>query len=141
MLRGDPSESKYFWNQSMWAPFSHFDKNQKVSWLVQIISGYAGFKKIYAGSRQITIGWISRLSNRRVGSRFLTRGIDDSGNVANYVETETLLIEDETVTSHLQLRGSVPLFWEQPGINFGQHKCEIIRKTEGSISAAKRKGS
>ena len=106
---------------------------------------------------------ISRLANGRVGSRFLTRGIDDSGNVANSVESETILIENEerdfnfsfrrtattvcrnlilksfkTISSHLQLRGSVPSFWEQPGINFGQHKCDIIRKTEGSISAARR---
>ena len=44
----------------------------------------------------------------------------------------------KTISSHLQLRGSVPSFWEQPGINFGQHKCDIIRKTEGSISAARR---
>ena len=38
---------------------------------------------------------ISRLANGRVGSRFLTRGIDDSGNVANSVESETILIENE----------------------------------------------
>ena len=30
-----------------------------------------------------------------MGSRFLTRGIDDSGNVANSVESETILIENE----------------------------------------------
>ena len=41
------------------------------------------------------IGVISRLANGRVGSRFLTRGIDDSGNVANSVESETILIENE----------------------------------------------
>ena len=40
-------------------------------------------------------GVISRLANGRVGSRFLTRGIDDSGNVANSVESETILIENE----------------------------------------------
>ena len=32
----------------------------------------------------------------------------------------------------------MPVFWEQPGINFGQHKCDIIRKTAGSLSAARR---
>ena len=72
--------------------------------------------------------------------RFLTRGIDDSGAVANSVETETFLLDQEgRIAAHCQLRGSVPVFWEQPGINFGQHKCDIIRKTEGSLSAAKRK--
>ena len=51
---------------------------------------------------------------------------------------EKILKSFKTISSHLQLRGSVPSFWEQPGINFGQHKCDIIRKTEGSISAARR---
>jgi len=52
--------------------------------------------------------------------------------------TLSILKSFKTISSHLQLRGSVPSFWEQPGINFGQHKCDIIRKTEGSISAARR---
>lgn len=68
----------------------------------------------------------------------MTSGIDDGGNVANYVESETFLLEEESICSHLQLRGSVPLFWEQPGINFGQHKCNIIRKLDGSLPAAEK---
>ena len=56
MLRGDSSDRLHFWNHSMWAPFSHFDTQTKHRWLVQVISGYVGFKKIYAGSRQISIG-------------------------------------------------------------------------------------
>ena len=64
------------------------------------------------------------------------RGIDDSGYVANYVESETIVIEGENILAHLQIRGSVPTFWEQPGINFGQHKCNIVRNLEGSYPAA-----
>ena len=64
------------------------------------------------------------------------RGIDDSGYVANYVESETIVIEGENILAHLQIRGSVPSFWEQPGINFGQHKCNIVRSLEGSYPAA-----
>lgn len=33
---------------------------------------------------------ISRLSCRRAGTRFNSRGIDDDGNVANFVESETI---------------------------------------------------
>ena len=62
MLRGDSSDRLHFWNQSMWAPFSHFDTQTKHRWLVQVISGYVGFKKIYAGSRQISIGLLSNES-------------------------------------------------------------------------------
>jgi phosphatidylinositol 4-phosphatase len=43
------------------------------------------------------------------------RGIDVNGHVANFVETEQLLISEETghKTSYVQLRGSIPLFWKQ----------------------------
>ena len=50
------------------------------------------------------LGVISRLANGRVGSRFLTRGIDDSGNVANSVESETILIENEESDFNFSLR-------------------------------------
>ena len=53
---------------------------------------------------------ISRLSCRRAGTRFNARGIDDDGNVANFVETETLLYHPSTLCfSYAQVRGSVSL--------------------------------
>lgn len=27
--------------------------------------------------------------------------------------------------SYVQIRGSVPLFWEQPGVNVGSHKVKL----------------
>jgi hypothetical protein len=63
---------------------------------------------------------VSRLSCRRAGTRYNARGIDDEGNVANYVETETTLWSptgEETgeCFSYIQVRGSLPIFWEQDG--------------------------
>ena len=58
--------------------------------------------------------------------------------MANNVESETFLVEEENVCSHLQLRGSVPVFWEQPGINFGKHKCDLVRKVDGALPAAQK---
>ena len=49
--------------------------------------------------------------------RFQVRGVDDNGKVANFAETEQIILIDDEVSSFLQIRGSVPLFWEQPGIN------------------------
>jgi hypothetical protein len=40
-----------------------------------------------------------------------------AGNVANYVETEQIITRGDSYTSFMQVRGSVPLFWEQPGYN------------------------
>ena len=44
------------------------------------------------------------------------RGVDDNGCVANFVETEQCVVLGNKVSSFLQIRGSVPVFWEQSGI-------------------------
>ena len=58
---------------------------------------------------------ISRRACARQGTRFNMRGVDAAGAAANYVETEQLLLlADGAVASFVQVRGSVPLLWEQP---------------------------
>lgn len=47
------------------------------------------------------------------GARFISRGIDDNSNVANFVESELIITYDQHLYSLLQIRGSIPLFWEQ----------------------------
>ena len=49
--------------------------------------------------------------------RFQVRGVDDHGHVANFAETEQAIHIGDDITSMVQIRGSVPLFWDQPGIN------------------------
>ena len=49
------------------------------------------------------------------GTRFNARGVDDDGNCANFVETE-MIVEYPSMSlmfSHVQVRGSLPLFWAQ----------------------------
>ena len=80
---------------------------------------------------------ISRLSCRRAGTRFNSRGIDDDGNVANFVESETVLHHPSSLCfSYAQIRGSVPLFWEQaPGLLPGQQKIQITRSPQATQPA------
>lgn len=80
---------------------------------------------------------ISRQASRRAGTRFNSRGIDDDGNVANFVETETILWIPSGITfSYAQVRGSVPIFWEQTtGFLPGQQKIDITRSTEATQHA------
>ncbi|KAK7470419.1 Inositol-1,4,5-trisphosphate 5-phosphatase 1 [Stygiomarasmius scandens] len=74
-----------------------------------------------------TLSLISRLGSKRAGTRFNTRGVDDDGHCANFVETETVFSTDQHCISYVQVRGSVPLFWEQQGIQtFGQ-RIQITR--------------
>ena len=58
---------------------------------------------------------ISRRRHLRAGARFHCRGLDDDGNVANFVETELLVQIQREFYSILQVRGSVPIFWSQKG--------------------------
>ena len=67
----------------------------------------------------------------------MTRGIDDDGQVANFVETEVILATDSVCLSYVEIRGSVPLFWQQPtaGLATLQQKVEITRPIQASQSA------
>lgn len=73
----------------------------------------------------------TRNSCMRAGTRYNTRGVNDDGNVANFWETEQLVVMQDTLISFVQIRGSVPIFWEE---KVGG-KLTITRPPEGSAPA------
>ena len=58
------------------------------------------------------------------GTRYNSRGINPSGFVSNYVETEQIVDLNKKVYSQIQIRGSVPFYWDQKNVgrdvNFSQ---------------------
>ena len=84
-----------------------------------------------------TLTVLSRLSCRRAGTRFNSRGIDDDGYVANFVQSETVFWHPSGLCfSYVQVRGSVPIFWEQAaGLLPNQQKIHITRSPEATQSA------
>lgn len=50
--------------------------------------------------------------------RYKRRGIDADGECANYVETEQILSFGEHQMAFTQVRGSVPVYWSQPGYKY-----------------------
>ncbi|KKK21475.1 hypothetical protein ARAM_004639 [Aspergillus rambellii] len=114
--------------------------------LTCVIRGFCGTLTIPASVRILNslqtnlpsmLTLISRQSSRRAGTRFNARGIDDDGNVANFVETETILwVSPGLAFSYVQVRGSVPVFWEQAtGFLPGQQKIEVTRSIEATQHA------
>jgi hypothetical protein len=106
--------------------------------------------------KRFDITVISRRSIKRAGLRYLRRGIDEDGNVANSVESEQILSPEEAawdpnakVYSFVQTRGSFPLFFTQspyslkpvpvmqhsPDSNFAALKkhFEGLRRRYGSV--------
>ncbi|PVG02589.1 hypothetical protein CPB86DRAFT_861460 [Serendipita vermifera] len=85
---------------------------------------------------------ISRRSKERAGLRYQRRGIDDDANVANFVETETIvhLIREgqENVFSFVQVRGSIPLYWSQAGYGLKPPpQLDTSRTRQQSLSVMK----
>ena len=98
-------------------------------WCLSIIHGYVdqAALSIYWG-RVIYVTIIARRSRFFAGARYLKRGANDLGYVANDVETEQIISEMLTTsfhapgpvlfanphhTSYVQHRGSIPLYWTQ----------------------------
>ena len=55
----------------------------------------------------------SRRNQNRVGVRYFCRGVDECGHVANNVETEQIVRFGDQIASHVNTRGSIPLYWSQ----------------------------
>ncbi|KAF9914742.1 hypothetical protein BX616_007652 [Lobosporangium transversale] len=65
-------------------------------------------------------------SRHRAGTRYFSRGVDIHGNVSNFNESEQIVVVDTAaqstiptavrnhiMLSHVQTRGSIPIFWTQ----------------------------
>ncbi|XP_055712177.1 synaptojanin-1 isoform X1 [Phlebotomus papatasi] len=135
--RTTETDNRFFWNRMLHIHLMRYSVDCDF-WLLRAVCGSVEIRTVYAGSRQARAAIISRLSCERAGTRFNVRGTNDEGHVANFVETEQVIYLDSDVTSYVQTRGSVPLFWEQPGVQVGSHKVKLSRGFEASKVAFER---
>ncbi|XP_062309249.1 synaptojanin-1 isoform X1 [Osmerus eperlanus] len=136
-IKEDTTDNRFFWNQSLHLHLKHYGVNCD-DWLLRLMCGGVEIRTIYAGHKQAKACVISRLSSERAGTRFNVRGANDDGQVANFVETEQVIFLDDKVSSFIQIRGSIPLFWEQPGIQVGSHRVKLSRGFEANAPAFER---
>ena len=72
--------------------------------------------------------------------RYKRRGVDEDGNVANFVETETVIYGQNTkfFSAFVQVRGSIPLYWthELTGVKY-QAQMKKCRSVQDNNSAFK----
>ncbi|KAJ3118364.1 hypothetical protein HDU96_002206 [Phlyctochytrium bullatum] len=85
---------------------------------VNAANGTADTLKADAGERTYTVALISRLNHRRLGTRYVRRGLDMEGNAANNVEMEQIVFHhdfsiDRGISAFVQIRGSAPAVWGQ----------------------------
>jgi inositol-1,4,5-trisphosphate 5-phosphatase len=151
----DSFDSGFLWNSYMIQPLVDFrsklSPQERITLdesgiLTSAIRGFCATAVVPWSSAPLRFGTsglassmtiISRLSCRRAGTRFLARGIDDAGNVANFVQTETIFWNPSGICfSYIQVRGSIPIFWEQAaGLLPAQQKVSITRSIEATEPA------
>ena len=118
----------FVWNHHLLEPARKV-LNNTYDWCLSIVHGYVdqAALSVYWG-RVVYITIIARRSRFFAGARYLKRGANDLGYVANDVETEQIVSEMLTTsfhapgpslyanpnyTSYVQHRGSIPLHWTQ----------------------------
>ncbi|XP_077443761.1 polyphosphoinositide phosphatase [Stigmatopora argus] len=108
---------KYVWNGNL---LERVKDIVHPDWLMYIIHGFCGQSKLLIYGRPVHVTLFARRSSKFAGTRFLKRGANCEGDVANEVETEQI-VHDASVmsftvgsySSFVQTRGSVPLYWSQ----------------------------
>lgn len=87
---------------------------------------------------------IARRSRHFAGTRYLKRGLNEIGKVANFVELEQIVYSQKSkddkplVSSFVQIRGSVPLFWTQDANVFTAKPDIFINEEDSEYMATKR---
>ncbi|KAI0030726.1 SacI homology domain-containing protein [Vararia minispora EC-137] len=128
-----PFNDRYAWNWRMFEiVFRETIGVVRAHWVLPIIHGHVDQAKLTVLGRVIYVTLIARRSRHYAGARYLKRGVNDEGNVANEVETEQIVSEALTTpfsypgrysslerrpnpryTSYVQYRGSIPVYWTQ----------------------------
>ena len=125
---------KYFFNYNLYSNFINNETKEPIDYIfiTPIICGYVGMYDFMINGKFYQVILITRRSQNFAGTRYNTRGINDDGNVANYCESEHILISGDIMCSFTQLRGSAPVFFDQIGI---RAHTDITRNKELSIQA------
>ena len=127
LAEDDAFNPMFAWNHYLLQPAVGSLKNT-YDWCLPIVHGYVDQATLSVYGRAVYITIIARRSRFFAGARFLKRGANDLGYVANDVETEQIvsdmlttsfhapgpkLYANPNYTSYVQHRGSIPLYWTQ----------------------------
>ena len=170
------ADDRFFWNKFIQSdlidfatgtgsPRQHGGQQIGVNpFILPVMFGMLRITQTRIKSTSLIYTLITRRSRHRAGTRYFTRGIDDQGHVANFNETEQIVIlndgaggmggfaggggmqngkvgntngYDVQVMSYVQTRGSVPVYWAE--INTLKYVPKLqVRSAETAVDAARR---
>ncbi|XP_060530474.1 polyphosphoinositide phosphatase isoform X2 [Cylas formicarius] len=116
-IRTQPYE-KFVWNLHLLSEARKADLHP--DWILFVSHGFIGQSNINIFGKSVYVTLIARRSSKYAGTRFLKRGSNFQGDVANEVETEQMVhdsamssLSKSHCTSFVQMRGSIPGHWKQ----------------------------
>jgi hypothetical protein len=121
------AEPRFLWNNYM---LEVLIDNKLDPYLLPIVQGSFHYFQAAIGKDIIDVTLIARRCTRRNGTRMWRRGADPDGYVANFVETEQLMQFNGYTASFVQIRGSIPLLWQQIVDLTYKPKFELLKLEE-----------
>ncbi|CAL1376299.1 unnamed protein product [Linum trigynum] len=134
-------ETMFVWNEFLTRGIRNNLKNS--TWTVALVHGFFKQVKLSVSGRDFKLTLISRRSRHYAGTRYLKRGVNEKGRVANDVETEQIVFEDSPeghsvqISSVVQNRGSIPLFWSQETSRLNIKPDIILSKKDKAYEATR----
>lgn len=167
------ADDRFFWNrfiQSDLIDFRNGSASRRLSqgsqpgvdpFILPVMFGMLRITNTSVKGTPLAFTLITRRSRHRAGTRYLSRGVDERGNVSNFNETEMIVILNDNqssgmttfagdggfqsgknagretqVLSYVQTRGSVPVYWTE--INTLKYTPRLeVRNVESAVGAAK----
>ncbi|XP_059623332.1 phosphoinositide phosphatase SAC6-like [Cornus florida] len=121
------ADPRFFWNNYM---LEVLIDNKLDPYLLPVIQGSFQNFQAAIGKDIIDVTLIARRCTRRTGTRMWRRGADSDGYVANFVESEQIMQLNGHTASFVQVRGSIPLVWDQIVDLTYKPKFEVMRHEE-----------
>ncbi|KAG4143627.1 hypothetical protein ERO13_D06G202100v2 [Gossypium hirsutum] len=134
-------ETMFVWNEFLTRGIRNNLNN--TLWTVALVYGFFKQVKLSVSGRDFMFTLIARRSRHYAGTRYLKRGVNEKGRVANDVETEQIVFEDvpegcpTQISSVVQNRGSIPLFWSQETSRLNLRPDIILSKKDPNYDATR----
>ncbi|KAI3464346.1 hypothetical protein Pfo_021009 [Paulownia fortunei] len=138
---GMPYDNMFVWNAFLTQAIRSRCKN--TIWTIALVHGNFKQVRLSIFGRDFSVSLVSRRSRHFAGTRYLKRGVNDHGRVANDVETEQIVLDEEAgsckgkMSSVVQMRGSIPLFWSQEASRFSPKPDIILQRYDPTYEATK----
>ncbi|XP_055805282.1 phosphoinositide phosphatase SAC6-like [Solanum dulcamara] len=121
------ADPRFLWNNYM---MEVLIDHKLDPFLLPVVQGSFHNFQAAIGKDIVDVTLIARRCNRRTGTRMWRRGADTDGFVANFVESEQIIQLNGCTASFVQVRGSIPLLWDQIVDLTYKPKFEIVRLEE-----------